>query len=212
MCASTPGFRFHPTEEELVGYYLKIDPDVIVDIDLYRMEPCDIQDRYKLGYEEQNKWYFFSHKDRKYPSSAQMNRATVAGFWEETRLSNNHSHTSTPPSFPMIENLDHHLLFQSDGSSHIFELPKLDSPSISTSFTTNDNSFEEAEDEMRSVWNNLEKLLDSQETEPSSFPFAYSNMPLAPHKHNNDELEAHAHIASAVFHALRYSFHTASGK
>lgn len=45
-----PGFRFHPTEEELVGYYLrrkinslKIDLDVIVDIDLYRMEPWDIQ-------------------------------------------------------------------------------------------------------------------------------------------------------------------------
>lgn len=45
-----PGFRFHPTEEELVGYYLnrkinslKIDLDVIIDIDLYKMEPWDIQ-------------------------------------------------------------------------------------------------------------------------------------------------------------------------
>ena len=45
-----PGFRFHPTEEELVGYYLKrkinalkIDLDVIVDIDLYKIEPWDIQ-------------------------------------------------------------------------------------------------------------------------------------------------------------------------
>ncbi|CAA0809889.1 NAC domain-containing protein 30 [Striga hermonthica] len=45
-----PGFRFHPTEEELVGYYLKrkidslkIDLDVITDIDLYRMEPWDIE-------------------------------------------------------------------------------------------------------------------------------------------------------------------------
>lgn len=45
-----PGFRFHPTEEELVGYYLKrkihslkFDLDVIVDIDLYKMEPWDIQ-------------------------------------------------------------------------------------------------------------------------------------------------------------------------
>jgi hypothetical protein len=48
-----PGFRFHPTEEELVGYYLarkinslKIDLDVIVDIDLYKMEPWDIQGIY----------------------------------------------------------------------------------------------------------------------------------------------------------------------
>lgn len=45
-----PGFRFHPTEEELVGYYLKrkinslkIDLDVIVEIDLYKIEPWDIQ-------------------------------------------------------------------------------------------------------------------------------------------------------------------------
>lgn len=45
-----PGFRFHPTDEELVGYYLrkkiasqKIDLDVIRDIDLYRIEPWDLR-------------------------------------------------------------------------------------------------------------------------------------------------------------------------
>jgi len=49
-CCVPPGFRFHPTEEELVGYYLnrkvnslKIDLDVITDVDLYRIEPWDIQ-------------------------------------------------------------------------------------------------------------------------------------------------------------------------
>ncbi|KAK9270100.1 hypothetical protein L1049_025674 [Liquidambar formosana] len=86
-----PGFRFHPTEEELVGYYLKrkinslkIDLDVIVDIDLYRIEPWDIQGRCKLGYDEQNEWYFFSHKDKKYPTGTRTNRATAAGFWKAT--------------------------------------------------------------------------------------------------------------------------------
>ncbi|OIV91394.1 hypothetical protein TanjilG_02012 [Lupinus angustifolius] len=86
-----PGFRFHPTEEELVGYYLKrkinslkIDLDVIVEIDLYKIEPWDIQDRCKQGYEEQNEWYFFSHKDKKYPTGTRTNRATVAGFWKAT--------------------------------------------------------------------------------------------------------------------------------
>ncbi|XP_071717272.1 NAC domain-containing protein 30-like [Rutidosis leptorrhynchoides] len=86
-----PGFRFHPTEEELVGYYLKrkveslqIDLDVIVDLDLYRMEPWDIEGRCKLGYEEQNEWFFFSHKDRKYPTGTRTNRATTAGFWKAT--------------------------------------------------------------------------------------------------------------------------------
>ena len=49
-CCVPPGFRFHPTEEELVGYYLtrkvssqKIDLGVITDIDLYRIEPWDLQ-------------------------------------------------------------------------------------------------------------------------------------------------------------------------
>ncbi|KAD6119320.1 hypothetical protein R6Q59_025365 [Mikania micrantha] len=86
-----PGFRFHPTEEELVGYYLKrkveslhIDLDVIVDLDLYRMEPWEIEGRCKLGYEEQNEWFFFSHKDRKYPTGTRTNRATLAGFWKAT--------------------------------------------------------------------------------------------------------------------------------
>lgn len=97
-----PGFRFHPTEE-LVGYYLKrkinslkINLDVIVEIDLYKIEPWDIQetlgdysykfmclkkaDRCKLGYEEQNEWSFFSHKDKKYPTETRTNKATVAGL------------------------------------------------------------------------------------------------------------------------------------
>ncbi|KAK6115527.1 hypothetical protein DH2020_007796 [Rehmannia glutinosa] len=72
-------------------YYLKrkinsqkIDLGVIIDIDLYRIEPWDIQDMCKLGYEEQNEWYFFSHKDRKYPTGTRTNRATTAGFWKAT--------------------------------------------------------------------------------------------------------------------------------
>ncbi|KAJ6736809.1 putative proteinC DOMAIN-CONTAINING PROTEIN 76 [Salix viminalis] len=86
-----PGFRFHPTDEELVGYYLrkkvasqKIDLDVIRDIDLYRIEPWDLLERCWIGYEEQNEWYFFSHKDKKYPTGTRTNRATMAGFWKAT--------------------------------------------------------------------------------------------------------------------------------
>ncbi|XVF59743.1 hypothetical protein PTKIN_Ptkin07bG0300500 [Pterospermum kingtungense] len=86
-----PGFRFHPTDEELVGYYLrkkvasqKIDLDVIRDIDLYRIEPWDLQESCRIGYEEQNEWYFFSHKDKKYPTGTRTNRATIAGFWKAT--------------------------------------------------------------------------------------------------------------------------------
>ncbi|VVB10059.1 unnamed protein product [Arabis nemorensis] len=90
-CSVPPGFRFHPTDEELVGYYLrkkvasqKIDLDVIRDIDLYRIEPWDLQERCRIGYEERNEWYFFSHKDKKYPTGTRTNRATIAGFWKAT--------------------------------------------------------------------------------------------------------------------------------
>ena len=45
-----PGFRFHPTEEELLHHYLRkkvaferIDLDVIREVDLNKLEPWDIQ-------------------------------------------------------------------------------------------------------------------------------------------------------------------------
>ncbi|KAL7613999.1 NAC domain-containing protein 7 [Lactuca sativa] len=86
-----PGFRFHPTDEELVDYYLRkkinsrtIELDVIRDVDLYKIEPWDLQDLCRLGTEEQNDWYFFSHKDKKYPTGSRTNRATAAGFWKAT--------------------------------------------------------------------------------------------------------------------------------
>ncbi|XP_059662128.1 NAC domain-containing protein 43-like isoform X1 [Cornus florida] len=86
-----PGFRFHPTEEELLHYYLrkkvaseKIDLDVIRDVDLNKLEPWDIQERCKIGSTPQNDWYFFSHKDKKYPTGTRTNRATAAGFWKAT--------------------------------------------------------------------------------------------------------------------------------
>ncbi|CAL5197514.1 unnamed protein product [Lathyrus oleraceus] len=86
-----PGFRFHPTDGELVGYYLRkkvashtIDLDVIKEIDLYRIEPWDLQDMCRIGNEEQHEWYFFSHKDKKYPTGTRTNRATMAGFWKAT--------------------------------------------------------------------------------------------------------------------------------
>lgn len=44
-----PGFRFHPTDEELVGYYLKrkvegleIELEVIPVIDLYKFDPWEL--------------------------------------------------------------------------------------------------------------------------------------------------------------------------
>ncbi|KAL4313145.1 hypothetical protein GQ457_01G008190 [Hibiscus cannabinus] len=86
-----PGFRFHPTEEELLYYYLRkkvsceaIDLDVMREVDLNKLEPWDLKDKCKIGSGPQNDWYCFSHKDKKYPTGTRTNRATAAGFWKAT--------------------------------------------------------------------------------------------------------------------------------
>ncbi|KAL8133186.1 protein BEARSKIN1-like [Apium graveolens] len=86
-----PGFRFHPTDEELLHYYLKkkisfqkFEMEVIREVDLNKIEPWDLQEKCKIGSTPQNEWYFFSHKDRKYPTGSRTNRATNAGFWKAT--------------------------------------------------------------------------------------------------------------------------------
>ncbi|XP_040995809.1 protein SOMBRERO-like isoform X2 [Juglans microcarpa x Juglans regia] len=87
-----PGFRFHPTDEELLYYYLRkkvsyeaIDHlDVIREVDLNKLEPWDLKERCRIGSGPQNDWYFFSHKDKKYPTGTRTNRATTAGFWKAT--------------------------------------------------------------------------------------------------------------------------------
>ncbi|KAF6165756.1 hypothetical protein GIB67_012653 [Kingdonia uniflora] len=83
-----PGFRFHPTDEELVTYYLsrKISdlsfmPTIITDVDFNKCEPWDLPGKGCIVGKE---WYFFSLRDRKYPTGLRTNRATDAGYWKTT--------------------------------------------------------------------------------------------------------------------------------
>ncbi|CAN8326295.1 unnamed protein product [Cochlearia groenlandica] len=95
-----PGFRFHPSDEELICHYLcnkirtksdhcDIDEDDevlkgatdLVEIDLHSCEPWQLPDVAKLNAKE---WYFFSFRDRKYATGYRTNRATISGYWKAT--------------------------------------------------------------------------------------------------------------------------------
>uniref|UniRef100_A0A453AN46 NAC domain-containing protein n=1 Tax=Aegilops tauschii subsp. strangulata TaxID=200361 RepID=A0A453AN46_AEGTS len=83
-----PGFRFHPTDEEVVTHYLtrkvlreSFSCQVIADVDLNKTEPWDLPGKAKMGEKE---WFFFVHKGRKYPTGTRTNRATEKGYWKAT--------------------------------------------------------------------------------------------------------------------------------
>nr|ACL14368.1 NO APICAL MERISTEM [Aquilegia coerulea] len=83
-----PGFRFHPTDEELITFYLikkVLDSTftcrAIAEVDLNKCEPWELPEKAKMGEKE---WYFFSLRDRKYPTGLRTNRATEAGYWKAT--------------------------------------------------------------------------------------------------------------------------------
>uniref|UniRef100_A0AAN0MNN3 Cup-shaped cotyledon 3 n=1 Tax=Monophyllaea glabra TaxID=1873335 RepID=A0AAN0MNN3_9LAMI len=92
-----PGFRFHPTDEELITFYLaskvfhtntrnmmmssSSSGVQIAEVDLNRCEPWELPEMAKMGEKE---WYFFSLRDRKYPTGLRTNRATGAGYWKAT--------------------------------------------------------------------------------------------------------------------------------
>ncbi|XP_017641249.2 NAC domain-containing protein 71-like [Gossypium arboreum] len=88
--SATFGFRFHPTDEELIGYYLKrktegleIELEVIPVIDLYKFDPWDLPEKSFLP-KRDLEWFFFCPRDRKYPNGSRTNRATKAGYWKAT--------------------------------------------------------------------------------------------------------------------------------
>ncbi|WOL14738.1 NAC domain-containing protein [Canna indica] len=83
-----PGFRFHPTDEELITHYLApkllnhaFSAIAVGDVDLNSCEPWELPSKAKMG---EKVWYFYCQRDRKYPTGMRANRATEAGFWKAT--------------------------------------------------------------------------------------------------------------------------------
>jgi hypothetical protein len=94
-----PGFRFHPTDEELVSYYLRrrvagrrLRVDAIAEVDLYRLEPWELPSLSRIRSRDAQ-WYFFARLDRKITGAGaggrggpgnRTNRATPQGYWKTT--------------------------------------------------------------------------------------------------------------------------------
>ncbi|GKA36992.1 no apical meristem protein [Tanacetum coccineum] len=83
-----PGFRFHPTDEEIVTHYLtpkvlnrSFTATAMGEADLNKCEPWDLPKKAKMGEKE---WFFFCQRDRKYPTGMRTNRATESGYWKAT--------------------------------------------------------------------------------------------------------------------------------
>ncbi|KAK9059811.1 hypothetical protein SSX86_020515 [Deinandra increscens subsp. villosa] len=90
LTSLAPGFRFHPTDEELVMYYLRRKAcgkpfrfQAVTEIDVYKSEPWDLADFSSLKTRDQE-WYYFSPVDRKYGNGSRLNRATGKGYWKAT--------------------------------------------------------------------------------------------------------------------------------
>ncbi|GMP71476.1 hypothetical protein CsSME_00029855 [Camellia sinensis var. sinensis] len=95
-----PGFRFHPTDEELLGFYLrrKVENkpntiELIKHIDICKYDPWDLP---KAGIVGDKEWYFYSIRERKYRNSIRPNRVTASGFWKATGVDRPICSTSNP--------------------------------------------------------------------------------------------------------------------
>ncbi|KAJ8440497.1 hypothetical protein Cgig2_022938 [Carnegiea gigantea] len=84
-----PGFRFSPTDEELILYYLKKKLDgydkcveVIPEVDICKYEPWDLPAKAVINSDQE--WFFFSPRGKKYPNGSQSKRATEIGYWKAT--------------------------------------------------------------------------------------------------------------------------------
>ncbi|KAJ4969614.1 hypothetical protein NE237_002713 [Protea cynaroides] len=88
-----PGFRFYPTEEELITFYLRnklegTRPDldrVIPVLDIYEMDPWQLpQFAGELCRGDPEQWFFFSPRQAREARGGRPNRTTSSGYWKAT--------------------------------------------------------------------------------------------------------------------------------
>ncbi|KAK3005624.1 hypothetical protein RJ639_015645 [Escallonia herrerae] len=89
-----PGFRFYPTEEELISFYLhkkledggRQDLDrVIPVVEIYEFNPWDLpQLAGELCHGDPEQWFFFIPRQEKEARGGRPNRLTTTGYWKAT--------------------------------------------------------------------------------------------------------------------------------
>ncbi|XP_030930098.1 NAC domain-containing protein 96-like [Quercus lobata] len=85
------GYRFHPTDEELVNHYLRLkmqggkdfEVRAIGEVNIYKHEPWDLPDLSVIPSDDQE-WFFFCAWEIKFTNSNRSNRLTEKGYWKST--------------------------------------------------------------------------------------------------------------------------------
>ncbi|KAK3194480.1 hypothetical protein Dsin_025790 [Dipteronia sinensis] len=82
------GYRFHPSDEEIVLYYLAsklrgLDFSLVInEVDINEFEPWDLRDFAAI--QSDDEWYFFTKPNYMDAKRIRINRKTKAGFWKVT--------------------------------------------------------------------------------------------------------------------------------
>ncbi|KAE8676495.1 NAC domain-containing protein 90 [Hibiscus syriacus] len=93
-----PGFRFYPTEEELLSFYLNnmlegkrenlnnlINNRVIPVVDIYGYNPTDLpQLSVSLCHKDTEQWFFFVPRNENEARGGRPKRLTDSGYWKAT--------------------------------------------------------------------------------------------------------------------------------
>ncbi|XVE96376.1 hypothetical protein REPUB_Repub02eG0215900 [Reevesia pubescens] len=92
-----PGFRFHPTEEELVSFYLQHklerkmeDLNLLMDrvipiVSIYDFNPWDLpQFSLYLCHKDPEQWFFFIPRQESEGRGGRPRRLTTTGYWKAT--------------------------------------------------------------------------------------------------------------------------------
>ncbi|KAI4373598.1 hypothetical protein MLD38_011708 [Melastoma candidum] len=93
MSEPVPGFRFYPTEEELISFYLyhhlrgqRDDIALVIPVvDVYRHEPWQLPgESGALCRGDVEQWFFFVPRQEREARGGRPTRITTAGYWKAT--------------------------------------------------------------------------------------------------------------------------------